>query len=232
MCMRSTLGCGFLASLTLVLQLSVFLKHRRSARGAWFRCKELGGLVGKQACCWGWCRVIADKWHVYSCHIPVIFAGQWTMLCLHWCQPICLGCVFGMHGPMCAGSWLFRCFVYCLKVLNVNSTYDRHIPLWIDYMSDIISYNYFITVTSKRNVFLLCKFQYSNAHCLCNGYMHWNPWKQSFWHVPGICKDLEYVRHIPKICLTYNTTGIPDDGADGNQWWYVNTFALKWAASQ
>ncbi len=22
------------------------------------------------------------------------------------------------------------------------------------------------------------------------------------------------------------------NGADGNQWWYVNTFALKWAGSQ
>jgi hypothetical protein len=29
-------------------------------------------------------------------------------------------------------------------------------------------------------------------------------------YIPGIYKDLEYVRHIPDICLTYDTIRIPD----------------------
>ncbi len=29
-------------------------------------------------------------------------------------------------------------------------------------------------------------------------------------YIPGICKNLEYVRHIPDICLTYDTIRIPD----------------------
>ncbi len=29
-------------------------------------------------------------------------------------------------------------------------------------------------------------------------------------NIPGICKNLEYVRHIPDICLTYDTIRIPD----------------------
>jgi hypothetical protein len=29
-------------------------------------------------------------------------------------------------------------------------------------------------------------------------------------YMPGIYKNLEYVRHIPDICLTYNTIRIPD----------------------
>ncbi len=35
-------------------------------------------------------------------------------------------------------------------------------------------------------------------------------------YIPGgICKDLEYVRHILEICLTYNTIRIPDGGDRG-----------------
>jgi hypothetical protein len=30
-------------------------------------------------------------------------------------------------------------------------------------------------------------------------------------YIPGICKNLEYVRHISDICLTYDTIRIPDD---------------------
>ncbi len=30
-------------------------------------------------------------------------------------------------------------------------------------------------------------------------------------YIPGICKNLEYVRHKPDICLTYDTIQIPDD---------------------
>ena len=30
-------------------------------------------------------------------------------------------------------------------------------------------------------------------------------------YIPGICKNLEYVRHIPDICLTYDTIQIPDE---------------------
>ena len=29
-------------------------------------------------------------------------------------------------------------------------------------------------------------------------------------YIPGICKNLEYVRHIPDTCLTYDTIRIPD----------------------
>jgi hypothetical protein len=30
--------------------------------------------------------------------------------------------------------------------------------------------------------------------------------------IPGICKELEYVRHVPEICLTYGTSiRIPDE---------------------
>ncbi len=28
--------------------------------------------------------------------------------------------------------------------------------------------------------------------------------------IPDICKNLDYVRHIPDICLTYDTILIPD----------------------
>ncbi len=30
-------------------------------------------------------------------------------------------------------------------------------------------------------------------------------------YIPGICKNLEYVRHISDICLTYDTIRIPDE---------------------
>ena len=29
-------------------------------------------------------------------------------------------------------------------------------------------------------------------------------------NIPGICKNLEYVRDVPDICLTYDTIRIPD----------------------
>jgi hypothetical protein len=41
-------------------------------------------------------------------------------------------------------------------------------------------------------------------------------------YIPGICKDLEYVRHMPDICLTYDTKRIPDvctRGAESNVQW-------------
>ncbi len=59
----------------------------------------------------------AESLQTHDMYIPVIYLsyslGQRTMLCLHWCQPImiCLGCVFGMHGPMCAS-----CFIVFLTV--------------------------------------------------------------------------------------------------------------------
>ncbi len=34
-------------------------------------------------------------------------------------------------------------------------------------------------------------------------------WQKSEF-ILGICKNLEYVRHIPDICLTYDTIWIPD----------------------
>ncbi len=30
-------------------------------------------------------------------------------------------------------------------------------------------------------------------------------------YIAGICKNLEYVRHIPDVCLTYDTIRIPDE---------------------
>jgi hypothetical protein len=65
-----------------------------------------------------------------------------------------------MHGLMCAGC--FIAFFDCLKALNANSTSGRHIPLQINHMSDIISYNDFSTVTSELMIFLLCKLQKFN----------------------------------------------------------------------
>ncbi len=175
MCMRSTLGCGFLASLSFVLQPSLLLKHRRSARGAWVR---LGDQEGQQVCCWGWCRVMADIWHVYSCHLPVTFAwlvnnSLFVLVSAHMPRM----CLWHASSDVC---WLFHCFFDSLKELNVNFTYDQHILLRINHMSDIIWYNNFSTVTSEQIVFLLCKFQYSNANDKWNGYMHWSQWKQSF----------------------------------------------------
>ncbi len=35
-------------------------------------------------------------------------------------------------------------------------------------------------------------------------------------YIPGICKNLEYVRHIPDICLTYNTIRIPDGRSESD----------------
>ncbi len=74
-------------------------------------------------------------------------------------------CLWHAWSDVC---WLFHCFFDCLKELNINSTYDRHIPLQINHMSGIIRYNNFSTITSERIIFLLCNFQYSNAHDLCN----------------------------------------------------------------
>ncbi len=122
-------------------------------------------------------------------------------------------CLWHAWSDVC---WLFHCFFDCLKALNENCTYGRHIPLQINHMSDImiiiiiICYNDFSTVTAEHIIFLLCKLQYTNAHDLWNGYMHWNQWNHSFWHggifqvyIPGICKNLEYVRHIADICPVY-----------------------------
>jgi hypothetical protein len=68
-------------------------------------------------------------------------------------------------------------FFDCLKAgLNVKSTYGcrwhipnqsyvRYNPLqWLNYDFSTQA----VTVTSERIIFLLCKFQYRNAHVLCN----------------------------------------------------------------
>ncbi len=119
MCMRPTPGCGTLDSPSLVLPVSLLLKQRRSARGhsaaslQGCSCKErLEDQASPQEpeCWWG------RPMQTYDMYIPVIYLSypldQWKMFCLHWCQPICLGCVFGMHGLMCAGCfivfWLFK----------------------------------------------------------------------------------------------------------------------------
>ncbi len=116
--------------------------------------------------------VDADIWHVYSCHTPVI--STWSvkddlsaLVSAHRLRM----CLWHAWSDVC---WLFHCFFDCLKALNVNSTYGRHIPLQINHMSDIIRYNDFSTVISDRIIFLLCKHRYTNAHDIWNGYMHWN----------------------------------------------------------
>ena len=121
-----------------------------------------------------------DIWHVYSCHIPVI--STWSvkddlsaLVSAHMLRM----CLWHAWSDVC---WLFHCFFDCLKALNENCTYGRHIPLQINHMSDIICYNDFSTVTAERIIFLLFKLQYTNAHDLWNGYMHWNQWNPSFWH--------------------------------------------------
>jgi hypothetical protein len=47
--------------------------------------------------------------------------------------------------------------------------------------------------------------------------------------IPGICKDLEYVRHIPDIRLTYDTIRIPDERprllGDAGEWRFDATAA-------
>ena len=122
----------------------------------------------------------ADIWHVYSCHIPVI--STWSvkddlsaLVSAHMLRM----CLWHAWSDVC---WLFHCFFDCLKALNENCTYGRHIPLQINHMSDIICYNDFSTVTAELIIFLLFKLQYTNAHDLWNGYMHWNQWNPSFWH--------------------------------------------------
>ena len=122
----------------------------------------------------------ADIWHVYSCHIPVI--STWSvkddlsaLVSVHMLRM----CLWHAWSDVC---WLFHCFFDCLKALNENCTYGRHIPLQINHMSDIICYNDFSTVTAELIIFLLFKLQYTNAHDLWNGYMHWNQWNPSFWH--------------------------------------------------
>ncbi len=103
MCMRSKLGCGTLDAPILVLPVSLLLKRRRSARGAGLQRQRAPG----RPC--GPARVLLRRMQTYDMYIPVIYL--WYPLD-QWCQPICLGCVFGMHSPMCAGFslffWLFK----------------------------------------------------------------------------------------------------------------------------
>jgi hypothetical protein len=148
------------------------------------------------------------------------------MHCLHWCQPICLGCVFGMMVRcVLVVSLYFLLFKRAECQFHILPTYS----LQVNHMSDIIRYNDFSTVTSERIIFLLCKLQYSNAHALCNGYAMHTPYAMDICietnedmvlpafgmkvysrYIPDICKRLEYVRHMPDICLTYDTIRIPD----------------------
>ncbi len=99
----------------------------------------------------------ADTWHVYSCHIPVI--STWSvkddlsaLVSAHMLRM----CLWHAWSDVC---WLFHCFFDCLKALNENCTYGRHIPLQINHMSDIICYNDFSTVTAELIIFLLFKLQ-------------------------------------------------------------------------
>jgi hypothetical protein len=144
----------------LVLQLFLLLKHRRPARGAWVLRQRAPGRPGGPA------SVLLRLMQSHCRHITCIFLS-YTVLC-H----------IRLVGEQCfayvgvSPYALFYCFFDCLKELNVNFTYDRHIPLQINHMSGIIRYYNFSTVTSERIIFLFCKFQYSDAHDLRNGYKH------------------------------------------------------------
>ena len=130
MCMRPTPGCGTLGSpsLSLVLPVSLLLKQRRSARGhsAGVQLQRAPGRPGPGKPP----RVLLRLMQTYDMYIPVIYLSypldQWKTICLHWCQPICLGCVFGMHGLMCAGCfiafWLFRSTKWKLHIWPTYST--------------------------------------------------------------------------------------------------------------
>jgi hypothetical protein len=123
-------------------------------------------------------------------------------------------CLWHAWSDVC---WLFYCCFYCLKELNVNSTYDRHIPLQINHMSDIIRCNDFSTVTSERIIFLLCKLNIAmhTTDAIMDTCIEINE-NSAFSmevcsrYIPGIYKGLEYVSHMPDICLTYDTIRIPD----------------------
>jgi hypothetical protein len=108
MCTRSILGCGFLAGLSLVVQLSLLLKHRRSARGAWVPRQRAPGRPG----------------------------GPASVL---------------------------------LRLMQIETNENRAFAsLWHEGILQV--------------------------------------------YIPGICKGLEYVRHMPDICLRYDTIRIPDEG--------------------
>ena len=127
----------------------------------------------------------ADIWHVYSCHIPVISTRSVkddlsALVSVHMLRM----CLWHAWSDVC---WLFHCFFDCLKALNENCTYGRHIPLQINHMSDIICYNDFSTVTAELIIFLLFKLQYTNAHDLSSGILY--TWYKAvhdgmYWYVP------------------------------------------------
>ena len=78
MYMRSTLGCGTLAGHSLVLLVSWWLRHRRSARGAGVKRRRPPGRLGKPA------RVLQLKPRLlmtYDKHILGIY--QWKLEILH-----------------------------------------------------------------------------------------------------------------------------------------------------
>ncbi len=104
-----------------------------------------------------------QSWYIGA----VVGSERWFVVSAHMLRM----CLWHTWSEVC---WLFHCFFDCLKALNVNSTYGRHIPLEINHMSDIIRHNDFNTVISERIIFLLCKLQYTNAHDIWNGYVHWN----------------------------------------------------------
>jgi hypothetical protein len=91
------------------------------------------------------------------CHIPVISTRSVkddlsALVSVHMLRM----CLWHAWSVVC---WLFHCFFDCLKALNENCTYVRHIPLQINHMSDIICYNELSNVTAELIIFLLFKLQ-------------------------------------------------------------------------
>ncbi len=120
-------------------------------------------------------------------------------------------CLWHAWSDVC---WLFYCFFDCLSA-------KCKFHIWPTYSTPNQSYVGYNTLQWFQHC--NCRMDYHSSLQAsiyqCPRPMEWmhalKPMKSKLlaWrYIPGvgICKDLEYVRHIPDICLTYDTIRIPE----------------------
>ncbi len=91
----------------------------------------------------------------YDMYFPVIYLSspldQWTMICLHWCQPICLGCMVWCVLVVSLLFWWFKSTICKFRIWPTYSTpnqsYVRYNPLqWFqhcNFRTDYLFWSFF-----------------------------------------------------------------------------------------
>ena len=179
MYMRSTLGYGTLAGHSLVLQVSLWLKHRRSARGAGVKRQRPPGRLGEPS------KVLQLKPRLlmtYDKHIPGIY--QFKLEILHnnplvvetcfvcvdvmsYVSDRSVACVVRCKLSASRLSWLFSStkpeLYICMWYTCLNMTYARH-----------ITQKFIKLCIFARMISSICKLAYTEVHNLGKRYIHCN----------------------------------------------------------